>query len=72
VRLRWDAAKTHAAFDDPNLVSHAGLVPPMRLAQRASLGELAACHAAIGAKTGGEDGGEDPGDRGGDGRRADG
>jgi hypothetical protein len=30
-----------ARFDDPNLVSHAGLVPVMRLAQDAGLGELA-------------------------------
>src|SRR5207302_449053 len=29
-------------FDDPNLVSHAGLVPVMALAQRAGLGQLAA------------------------------
>src|SRR6266581_4607951 len=35
-------AKTHASFDDPNLVSHAGLVPVMALAQRAGLGALAA------------------------------
>jgi hypothetical protein len=30
-----------ARFDDPNLVSHAGLVPVMRLAHDAGLGELA-------------------------------
>jgi hypothetical protein len=34
--------KTHASFDDPNLVSHAGLVPVMALAQRAGLGDLVA------------------------------
>jgi hypothetical protein len=28
-------AKAHASFDDPNLVSHAGLVPVMALAERA-------------------------------------
>ena len=30
-----------AAFDDPNLVSVAGLVPMLRLAEKAGLGELA-------------------------------
>jgi hypothetical protein len=35
-------AKTHPSFDDPNLVSHAGLVPVMALAQRAGLGDLVA------------------------------
>ena len=30
-----------ATFDDPNLVSHAGLVPVLRLAQDAGLGEVA-------------------------------
>jgi hypothetical protein len=41
VRLLHSLAKTHASFDDPHLVSHAGLVPVMALAQRAGLGELA-------------------------------
>jgi hypothetical protein len=72
VQLSWDAAEVHAAFDDPNLVSHAGLVPLMRFAQRASLGELAAGHVAIGAKGGVNPGVKILGDRGGDGRRADG
>jgi hypothetical protein len=44
VRLLHSLAKTHASFDDPHLVSHAGLVPVMALAQRAGLGELAAEH----------------------------
>jgi hypothetical protein len=44
VRLLHSLAKTHASFDDPNLVSHAGLVPVMALAQRAGLGELTAEH----------------------------
>jgi hypothetical protein len=35
-------AKTHASFDDPHLVSHAGLVPVMALAQRAGLADLVA------------------------------
>jgi hypothetical protein len=37
-------ARTHASFDDPNLVSRAGLVPVMALAQRAGLGGLVAEH----------------------------
>jgi hypothetical protein len=37
-------AKTRASFDDPHLVSHAGLVPVMALAERAGLGELVAEH----------------------------
>jgi len=32
--------KTHASFDDPNLVSHAGLVPLAALAERAGLHDL--------------------------------
>jgi len=42
VRLLHSLAKTHASFDDPNLVSHAGLVPVMALAERAGLGDLVA------------------------------
>jgi hypothetical protein len=34
-------AKIHATFDDPNLVSRAGLVPVMALAEQAGLGALA-------------------------------
>ena len=44
MRLLHGLAKTHASFDDPNLVSHAGLVPVMDLAERAGLGELVAEH----------------------------
>ena len=47
VRLLHELAKTHARFDDPHLVSHAGLVPVMALAQRAGLGDLAAEHVRI-------------------------
>ena len=36
--------KTSAEFDDPHLVSHAGLVPVMALAERAGLGDLVAEH----------------------------
>jgi len=42
VRLLHELAKTHASFDDPNLVSRAGLVPVMALAERAGLGGLVA------------------------------
>jgi hypothetical protein len=44
VRLLHALAKTVASFDDPHLVSHAGLVPVMALAERAGLGELVAEH----------------------------
>jgi hypothetical protein len=45
-------ARTRASFDDPNLVSHAGLVPVMGLAQRAGLGNLAAEHVRPGGACG--------------------
>jgi hypothetical protein len=45
-------AKTHASFDDPNLVSHAGLVPVMALAGRAGLGDLVAEHVRPGGDCG--------------------
>jgi hypothetical protein len=45
-------AKTHASFDDPNLVSHAGLVPVMALADRAGLADLAAEHVRPGGDCG--------------------
>ena len=52
MRLLHDLAKVHATFDDPNLVSRAGLVPVMALAQRAGLGELVADHVRIGRRCG--------------------
>jgi len=52
VRLLHSLARTHASFDDPNLVSHAGLVPVMSLAQRAGLGGLAAQHVRPGGACG--------------------
>jgi hypothetical protein len=45
-------AKIHASFDDPNLVSRAGLVPVMALAERAGLGGLAAAHVRPGQACG--------------------
>ena len=52
MRLLHDLAKIHATFDDPNLVSRAGLVPVMALAQRAGLGDLVAGHVRIGRRCG--------------------
>jgi hypothetical protein len=45
-------AGTHASFDDPNLVSRAGLVPVMALAQRAGLAGLVAEHVRPGGECG--------------------
>ena len=52
MRLLHTAAKTHARFDDPNLVSHAGLVPAVRLAQNVGLEGLVAEHVRVAAKVG--------------------
>jgi hypothetical protein len=52
VRLLHSLAKTRASFDDPNLVSHAGLVPVMALAERAGLGDLVAEHVRPGGECG--------------------
>jgi len=52
VRLLHSLAKTHASFDDPNLVSHAGLVPVMALAERAGLPDLVADHVRPGGECG--------------------
>ncbi len=45
-------ARTSAEFDDPNLVSHAGLVPVMAIAGRAGLGDLLAEHVRPGGECG--------------------
>jgi Transposase DDE domain group 1 len=52
VRLLHSLARAHASFDDPNLVSHAGLVPVMALAQRAGLASLVAEHVRPGGECG--------------------
>jgi hypothetical protein len=52
MRLLHDLAKTHASFDDPNLVSRAGLVPVMALAHRCGLAGLAGEHVRIGRRAG--------------------
>ncbi len=52
MRLLHGLAKIHASFDDPNLVSRAGLVPVMALAQRAGLADLAGEHMRIARRCG--------------------
>jgi hypothetical protein len=52
VRLLHELAKVHASFDDPHLVSRAGLVPVMALAQRAGLAALVGEHVRIGRRCG--------------------
>jgi hypothetical protein len=52
MRLSHIPARTSAAFDDPNLVSHGGLVPVMALAERAGLPELLAEHVSPGGECG--------------------
>jgi hypothetical protein len=48
VRLLHELAKIDVTFDDPRLVSRAGLVPVMALAQRAGLDDLVEEHVRIG------------------------
>ena len=52
MRLSHALAKTGASFDDPNLVSLAGLVPVMALAERAGLPDLVAEHVRPGGDCG--------------------
>ena len=52
MRLLHALARTRASFDDPHLVSHAGLVPVMALAERAGLGGLVAEHVRPGGECG--------------------
>jgi hypothetical protein len=52
MRLLHSASRTHASFDDPNLVSCAGLVPVMRLAQTCGLGVLLAGLVRLGTSVG--------------------
>jgi Transposase DDE domain group 1 len=52
MRLLHDPLKTSASFDDPNLVSRAGLVPVMGLAERAGLEALAGEHVQVGGPCG--------------------
>jgi hypothetical protein len=41
------ATVVSAVFDEPNLIADAGLVPLVRLAERAGLPELAAWHCQV-------------------------
>jgi hypothetical protein len=52
VRLSHDPLKTHASFDDPDLVSRAGLIPVMALAERAGLAALVREHVTVGSPCG--------------------
>jgi hypothetical protein len=52
VRLLHSLARTHASFDDPDLVSRAGLIPVMALAARCGLADLAGEHVKIASRTG--------------------
>ena len=52
MRLLHELAKIQTSFDDPNLVSRAGLVPVMALAQRAGLAALAGEHVRIARRCG--------------------
>src|SRR6202451_3409639 len=52
MRLLHVLARTHASFDDPNLVSRAGLVTVKALAQRAGLADLIAEHVRPGGECG--------------------
>src|SRR3954454_22642938 len=47
MRLSHILGRTSAVFDDPNLVSSAGLVPTLALADRAGLRELAEEHLSV-------------------------
>jgi hypothetical protein len=52
MRSSRDPMRTGASFDDPNLVSRAGLVPVMSLAERAGLEALVRRHVQIAAPCG--------------------
>ena len=52
MRLSHDPLRISATFDDPDLVSRAGLVPVMALAEGAGLEALVRRHVTITAKTG--------------------
>jgi Transposase DDE domain group 1 len=52
VRLSHSPVLTRASFDDPNLVSRAGLVPVMALAERAGLPDLIEEHVRPGGECG--------------------
>ena len=52
MQLSHAPSRTSAVFDEPNLVSHGGLVPVMALAERAGLPDLLAEHVRPGGECG--------------------
>jgi hypothetical protein len=52
MRLLHAASKRSARFDDPNLVSRAGLIPALRLTENVGLEELAGAHVRVRARVG--------------------
>jgi Transposase DDE domain group 1 len=52
VKLSHSPGRTRASFDDPNLVSHGGLVPVLALAERAGLPGLLTEHVRPGGECG--------------------
>jgi hypothetical protein len=58
VRLRHDAPVKRATFDDPNLVSCAGLVPVMRLAEQSGLHDAVADRVRLPTDKGANPGGK--------------
>jgi len=55
VKLSHTLTATSAVFDDPNLVSAAGLVPVLALADRAGLRRLADEHLSVAGDKGAND-----------------
>jgi hypothetical protein len=47
VRFSHAADRTHAIFDDESVISHGGLVPALRLAERAGPVPLTGEHVAL-------------------------
>ena len=52
MQLSHSPARVSASFDEPNLLVSAGLVPAVRLAEKASLADLAGQHVSAGANPG--------------------
>lgn len=69
MQLLHAASRTSAQFDDPNLVSRAGLVPAVRLAENVGLEGLVGEHVPVRGKGRGQRGCEGRFAGGGDGRR---
>ncbi len=52
MRVSHDSSALSASFDEPNLVSCAGLVPVLALAERAGLAELVGQHLTLAGEGG--------------------